>query len=196
MFDKFHEECAVMGVYGHPEAANLVYLGLYALQHRGQESCGIVSSDGRGLISHRQMGLVADVFREDVIKRLEGSSAIGHNRYSTTGQSHLKNAQPFVVEYSQGPIAISHNGNLVNAEMLRKELEDSGSIFQSTSDTEVIIHLIATSRESTLMGRIVEALSRTRGAYSLLFLTLDRMIAARDPYGFPSSRGGAVQLGT
>ena len=184
MFDKFHEECAVMGVYGHPEAANLVYLGLYALQHRGQESCGIVSSDGRGLISHRQMGLVADVFREDVIKRLEGSSAIGHNRYSTTGQSHLKNAQPFVVEYSQGPIAISHNGNLVNAEMLRKELEDSGSIFQSTSDTEVIIHLIATSKESTLMGRIVEALSRTRGAYSLLFLTLDRMIAARDPMGF------------
>jgi amidophosphoribosyltransferase len=184
VFDKFHEECAVMGVYGHPEAANMVYLGLYALQHRGQESCGIVSSDGRALISHRQMGLVADVFKEDVIKRLEGSSAIGHNRYSTTGQSHLKNAQPFVVEYSQGPIAISHNGNLVNAEVLRKELEDSGSIFQSTSDTEVIIHLIATSRESTLMGRIIEALGRTRGAYSLLFLTLDRMIAARDPMGF------------
>jgi amidophosphoribosyltransferase len=184
MFDKFHEECAVMGVYGHPEAANMVYLGLYALQHRGQESSGIVSSDGRGLISHRQMGLVADVFKEDVIKRLEGSRAIGHNRYSTTGQSHLKNAQPFVVEYSQGPIAISHNGNLVNAEILRKELEDSGSIFQSTSDTEVIIHLIATSKESTLMGRIIEALSRTRGAYSLLFLTLDRMIAARDPMGF------------
>jgi amidophosphoribosyltransferase len=184
VFDKFHEECAVMGVYGHPEAANMVYLGLYALQHRGQESCGIVSSDGRALISHRQMGLVADVFKEDVIKRLDGASAIGHNRYSTTGQSHLKNAQPFVVEYSQGPIAISHNGNLVNAEVLRKELEDFGSIFQSTSDTEVIIHLIATSRESTLMGRIIEALSRARGAYSLLFLTLDRMIAARDPMGF------------
>ena len=100
MSDKFHEECAVMGVYGHPEAANMVYLGLYALQHRGQESCGIVSSDGQGLISHRQMGLVADAFKEDVIKRLEGNSAIGHNRYSTTGQSHLKNAQPFVVEYS------------------------------------------------------------------------------------------------
>ncbi|MGB7950782.1 MAG: class II glutamine amidotransferase, partial [Candidatus Binatia bacterium] len=173
-----------MGVYGHPEAANMVYLGLYALQHRGQESCGIVSSDGKGLTSHRQMGLVADVFKEDVIKRLEGRSAIGHNRYSTTGQSHLKNAQPFVVEYSQGPIAISHNGNLVNAEILRKELEDSGSIFQSTSDTEVIVHLIATSKESTLMGRIVEALSRARGAYSLLFLTLDRMIAVRDSMGF------------
>ena len=182
--DKFHEECAVMGVYGHPEAANMVYLGLYALQHRGQESCCIVSSDGNILISHRQMGLVADVFKEDVLKRLEGASAIGHNRYSTQGQSHLKNAQPFVVEYSQGPIGISHNGNLVNGAVLREELESSGSIFQSTSDTEVIIHLIATSKEATLMGRIVEALSRVRGAYSLLFLTLDRMIAARDPLGF------------
>jgi amidophosphoribosyltransferase len=184
MFDKFKEECAVMGVYGHPEAANLVYLGLYALQHRGQESSGIVSSDGKILISHRQMGLVADIFKEDVIKRLEGSSAIGHNRYSTTGHSHLRNAQPFVVEYSQGPIAISHNGNLVNAQVLRAELEESGSIFQSTSDTEVIIHLIATSKEPSLMGRVIEALSRVRGAYSLLFLTPDRMIAARDPSGF------------
>src|SRR3970040_2973201 len=142
--DKFREECAVMGVYGHPEAANMVYLGLYALQHRGQESSGIVASDGKNLISHRQMGLVTDVFKEDVIKRLEGSSAIGHNRYSTTGQSHLKNAQPFVVEYAQGPIAISHNGNLVNAGVLREELEASGSIFQSTSATEGIIHLIDT----------------------------------------------------
>ena len=184
MFDKFKEECAVMGVYGHPEAANLVYLGLYALQHRGQESSGIVSSDGKILISHRQMGLVADVFKEDVIKRLEGSSAIGHNRYSTTGHSHLRNAQPFVVEYSQGPIAISHNGNLVNAQVLRAELEEQGSIFQSTSDTEVIIHLIATSKDPSLMGRVIEALSRVRGAYSLLFLTPDRMIAARDPSGF------------
>ena len=184
MADKFHDECAVMGVYGHPEAANMVYLGLYALQHRGQESCGIVTSDGKGLISHRQMGLVADAFKEDVIKRLEGRSAIGHNRYSTTGQSHLKNAQPFVVEYSQGPIAISHNGNLVNGQLLREELEQTGSIFQSTTDTEVVIHLIATSKEPSLMGRIVEALSRCRGAYSLLFLTLDKLIAARDPYGF------------
>ena len=202
MFDKFHEECAVMGVYGHPEAANMVYLGLYALQHRGQESSGIVSSDGKILISHRQMGLVADIFKEDVIKRLEGPSAIGHNRYSTTGQSHLRNAQPFVVEYSQGPIAIAHNGNLVNAQVLREELETSGSIFQSTSDTEVIIHLIATSRENSLMGRVIEALSRVRGAYSLLFLTPDRMIAARDPMGFRplvlgkfksgKSRGGFV----
>jgi len=193
--DKFREECAVMGVYGHPEAANMVYLGLYALQHRGQESSGIVSSDGKGLISHRQMGLVADVFKEDVIKRLEGSSAIGHNRYSTTGQSHLKNAQPFVVEYSQGPIAISHNGNLVNGTLLREELEQAGSIFQSTSDTEVIIHLIATSKESSLMGRLIEALARARGAYSLLFLTLDRMIAARDPMGFRPLVLGRFQSG-
>ena len=184
MSDKFHDECAVMGIYGHPEAANMAYLGLYALQHRGQESCGIVTSDGKGLISHRQMGLVADAFKEDVIKRLEGHNAIGHNRYSTQGQSHLKNAQPFVVEYSQGPIAIAHNGNLVNGTLLRNELEQAGSIFQSTSDTEVIIHLIATSKEPTLMGRIVEALSRCRGAYSLQFLTLDKLIAARDPYGF------------
>src|SRR3970040_898577 len=182
--DKFREECAVMGVYGHPEAANMAYLGLYALQHRGQESSGIVSSDGKGLISHRQMGLVADVFKEDVIKSLEGVSAIGHNRSSTQAQSHLKNAQPFVVEYSQGPIAIAHNGNLVNGSLLRDELEQAGSIFQSTSDTEVIVHLIATSKEISLMGRIVEALSRVRGAYSLLFITPERMITARDPYGF------------
>ena len=184
MLDRFREECAVMGVYNHPEAANMVYLGLYALQHRGQESSGIVSSNGESLISHRQMGLVADIFKEDVIKRLEGLMAIGHNRYSTTGQSHLKNVQPFVVEYAHGPIAISHNGNLVNAQTLRAELENSGSIFQSTSDTEVIIHLIATSKEATLMGRIVEALNRVRGAYSLVFLTQDRMIVARDPRGF------------
>jgi amidophosphoribosyltransferase len=195
MFDKFHEECAVMGVYGHPEAANLVYLGLYALQHRGQESSGIVSSDGKILISHRQMGLVADIYKEDVMRRLEGPSAIGHNRYSTTGQSHLRNAQPFVVEYSQGPIAISHNGNLVNAQVIREELEVSGSIFQSTSDTEVIIHLIATSKEQSLMGRIVEALSRVRGAYSLLFLTPDRMIAARDPSGFRPLVLGKLRAG-
>ncbi|MFQ5682430.1 MAG: amidophosphoribosyltransferase [Candidatus Binatia bacterium] len=195
VFDKFHDECAVMGVYGHPEAANMVYLGLYALQHRGQESSGIVSSDGKVLISHRQMGLVADIFKEDIIKRLDGFGAIGHNRYSTTGQSHLKNAQPFVVEYAYGPIAISHNGNLVNAEVLREELESCGSIFQSTSDTEVIIHLIATSKETTLMGRIVEALSRAKGSYSLLFLTVDRMIAARDPRGFRPLIVGKFQSG-
>ncbi|HWP58556.1 MAG TPA: amidophosphoribosyltransferase [Candidatus Acidoferrales bacterium] len=184
MFDKFREECGVVGIYGHPEAANLAYLGLYALQHRGQESAGIVSSDGENLIAHRQLGLVADVFSEDIIKRLKGSIAIGHNRYSTTGENHLKNAQPIVVEYAQGPMAVAHNGNLVNAQILREELEAYGSIFQSTSDTEVVIHLIATSKEKDLIGRIVDALSRVRGAYSLVFLTLDRLIAARDPMGF------------
>lgn len=202
MSDKFHDECAVVGVFGHTEAANMVYLGLYALQHRGQESSGIVSSNGEILISHRQMGLVADVFKEDVIKNLEGSSAIGHNRYSTTGQSFIKNAQPFVVEYSDGPIAVSHNGNLVNANSLRRELEESGSIFQSTSDTEVIIHLIATSRGGRLRERVIDALGKVRGSYSLVFLTRDKMIAARDPMGFrplvlgrfseESQRGGYV----
>ena len=184
MSDKFHDECAVVGVYGHTEAANLVYLGLYALQHRGQESSGIVSSNGEILISHRQMGLVADIYKEDVIKNLEGKSAIGHNRYSTTGQSFIKNAQPFVVEYADGPIAVSHNGNLVNAHGLRRELEENGSIFQSTSDTEVIIHLIATSRSTTLRDRVIDALGQVRGSYSLAFLTTDKMIAARDPMGF------------
>ena len=184
MFDKFKEECAVVGVHNHAEAANMVYLGLYALQHRGQESSGIVSSDGQALISHRQMGLVADVFDEDVIKNLRGAAAIGHNRYSTAGQSHVTNAQPFVVEYADGPIAVSHNGNLINANRLRTELEAAGSIFQSTSDTEVIVHLIATSREKTLPDRVIDALRRVQGAYSLLFLTADAMIAARDPAGF------------
>jgi amidophosphoribosyltransferase len=202
LLDKFREECGVVGVFNHPEAANLVYLGLYALQHRGQESAGIVSSDGNGLISHRQMGLVADVFNEEIIKRLKGKLAIGHNRYSTSGESHLKNVQPIVVEYAHGPMAIAHNGNLVNAQLLRDELEGSGSIFQSTSDTEVVVHLIATSKEKSLMGRIVEALSRVRGAYSMVFLTLDLMIAVRDPMGFrplvigrfkaPKNRGAYV----
>ncbi len=184
MFDKFHEECAVVGVHGHPEAANMVYLGLYALQHRGQESSGIVSSDGEVLISHRQMGLVADIFKEDIIKNLRGASAIGHNRYSTSGHTDLKNAQPFVVEYADGPIAVSHNGNLINANQLRQQLEESGSIFQSTSDTEVIVHLIATSKEKTLTDRVIDALHRVKGSYSLVFLTTHTMIAARDPLGF------------
>ncbi len=184
MFDKFHEECAVVGIYNHGEAANMVYLGLYALQHRGQESSGIVSSDGEALTSHRQMGLVADIFKEDIIKNLQGTSAIGHNRYSTSGQTDIKNAQPFVVEYAAGPIAVSHNGNLINANQLREDLEAAGSIFQSTSDTEVIIHLIATSREKTLTDRVIDALHRVKGSYSLVFLTTDMMIAARDPVGF------------
>jgi amidophosphoribosyltransferase len=184
MVDKFHEECGVVGVYGHEEASTLAYLSLYALQHRGQESAGIVASNGDALIAHRGMGLVADIFDHDILSRLEGRLAIGHNRYSTAGSTVLKNCQPFVVEWAQGALAIAHNGNLVNAEQLRDKLERRGSIFQSTSDTEVIIHLIAASTGTTLLERIVDALSQVRGAYSLVFMTEDRVIAARDPHGF------------
>jgi amidophosphoribosyltransferase len=183
-FDEFHEECGVFGVYGHPEAANLVYLGLYGLQHRGQESAGIVSSNGKTLISHRGMGLVADIFNSEVIQRLEGTLAIGHNRYSTTGSTTLKNCQPLVVEYARGGLAVAHNGNLVNFAELRETLERSGAIFQSSSDSEVIIHLVAASRATNLTDGVVDALSQIRGAYSLLFLTERQMIAARDPHGF------------
>ena len=181
----FREKCGVVGVFGHPEAANLVYLGLCALQHRGQEAAGIVSSEGQVLVSHRGLGLVADIFPEAIIRRLRGQAAIGHNRYSTTGGSqHLKNAQPLVVEYGRGGLALAHNGNLVNAERLRAELEARGSIFQSTVDTEVIIHLIAVASADTLEDRVVEALRQVHGAYSLVFLAPDKLIAVRDPYGF------------
>ncbi len=182
--DGFHEECGVFGVYGHPEAANLVYLGLYALQHRGQESAGIVSSNGKSLISHRGMGLVADIFNTEVINRLEGTAAIGHNRYSTTGSTNLKNCQPLVVEYARGGLALAHNGNLVNFQELREQLEASGSIFQSSSDSELIIHLIAAGHAPDLPGRVVEALTQVRGAYSLVVLTEHALIAVRDPHGF------------
>jgi amidophosphoribosyltransferase len=185
MLDRFREECGVVGVFGHPEAANLVYLGLYALQHRGQEGAGIVATNGEALIAHRGIGHVAEIFSKDIIRRLEGQSAIGHNRYSTQGQKTvLKNIQPLVVEYVLGALAVAHNGNLVNAELLRDRLERQGSIFHSTVDTEVIIHLIAGSREPTLLGRLIEALAQVKGAYSLVFLTEDRLIAARDPHGF------------
>src|SRR6185369_7112377 len=184
MVDKFHEECGVVGVYGHDEASTLVYLSLYALQHRGQESAGIVASNGDALIAHRGMGLVADIFDHDMLARLEGRLAIGHNRYSTTGSTVLKNCQPFVVEWAQGALAIAHNGNLVNAEELREKLEKRGSIFQSNVDSEVIVHLIAASQQPTLIDRIIDALAQVRGAYSLVFLSEDRIIAARDPGGF------------
>jgi len=182
--DGFHEECGVFGVYGHPEAANLVYLGLYALQHRGQESAGIVSSNGKSLISHRGMGLVADIFNTEVLGCLEGTAAIGHNRYSTTGSTTLKNCQPLVVEYARGGLAFAHNGNLVNFEELRARLEASGSIFQSSSDSELVIHLIAGSHAPDLPGRVADALSQVRGAYSLVLLTESGLIAVRDPHGF------------
>ncbi len=176
--------CGIVGVYNHPEAAKIAYLGLYALQHRGQESAGIVTNDGTRLYSQREMGHVADIFSEESFKKLPGSSAIGHVRYSTAGSSELKNCQPFIVDYARGGIAIAHNGNLVNAVTLRSEFEAHGSIFQSTMDTEVIIHLIASSKQSSLIDRISYALGEVKGAYSLLFLTETRLIAARDPHGF------------
>jgi amidophosphoribosyltransferase len=176
--------CGIFGIYHHPEASNLTYLGLYALQHRGQESAGIVSSDGLNLYHHRQMGLVYETFTKEILKGLYGKSAIGHVRYSTAGSSELKNAQPFVVDYYKGSLAIAHNGNLTNAPLIRSKLESSGSIFQSNMDTEVIVHLIARSKEKTFVERTVQALHQVNGAYSLLFLTEKELLAARDPFGF------------
>jgi len=183
--DRFHDECGVFGVYGHTEAANLTYLGLYGLQHRGQESAGIASSDGCRIYSHKGMGLVADVFDNDSIKNLPGTSAIGHVRYSTAGESHIKNAQPFVVEYARGGIAVAHNGNIVNSFVIRAEFEAHGSIFQSGMDTETIVHLISSCKERKLIDRITYALGKLKGAFSLVFLTdQGTMVAARDPSGF------------
>ena len=176
--------CGIFGIYNHLEASNLAYLGLYALQHRGQESAGIVSSDNRQLHHYRQMGLVSEVFTQDILKRLPGKSAIGHVRYSTAGSSELKNAQPFSVDYYKGSLAIAHNGNLTNAFLIKSELESRGSIFQSNMDTEVIVHLIARSKEKSFVERTVHALKQVEGAYSLLILTEKEMVAARDPLGF------------
>lgn len=184
VFDKFHEECGVFGIYGHADAANLTYLGLYALQHRGQESAGIVSTDGKKLFSEKSMGLVADIFTEERIKKLPGHAAIGHNRYSTTGDSISINIQPILVNFAMGGLAIAHNGNLVNAGILKAELEAYGSIFQSTMDSEVVIHLIAQSRLPNLHERIVDALQHVQGSYSLLLLAEDELIGVRDPHGF------------
>jgi len=176
--------CGIFGIYNHAEASNLAYLGLYALQHRGQESAGIVSSDNRQLYHYRQMGLVSEVFTKDILKRLSGRSSIGHVRYSTAGSSELKNAQPFVVDYHKGSLAIAHNGNLTNASLIKSELESRGSIFQSNMDTEVIVHLIARYKEKTIVERTVHALKQVEGAYSLLILTEKEMVVARDPFGF------------
>jgi amidophosphoribosyltransferase len=176
--------CGIFGIYNHLEASNLAYLGLYALQHRGQESAGIVSSDNRQLHHYRQMGLVSEVFTQDILKRLPGKSAIGHVRYSTAGSSELKNSQPFSVDYYKGSLAIAHNGNLTNAFLIKSELESRGSIFQSNMDTEVIVHLMARSKEKSFVERTVHALKQVEGAYSLLILTENEMVAARDPFGF------------
>jgi len=183
-FDKFREECGVVAIHAHPEAEKLAYLGLHALQHRGQESAGIVSSDGEHLRSHRAMGLVADIFTEDVLRPLRGILAIGHTRYSTAGDSALLNAQPILVQSNKGAIAIAHNGNLVNAAAIRAKLEGQGSIFQTNSDTEVLVHLIALSRELTLPDAIADALRRVEGAFSLVVISRDRIFAVRDPRGF------------
>jgi amidophosphoribosyltransferase len=175
--------CGVFGIYGHPEAANMTYLGLHALQHRGQESAGIVTTDGESVYAHRAMGHVQDIFTQDQLGRLPGRTAIGHVRYSTAGGSHIKNAQPIAVDYARGSLAVCHNGNLTNAEELRAELEARGSIFQSDSDTEVFVHLVAASHEVAVEDRIAYALARVKGAYSLLFMTEDAIIAVRDPMG-------------
>lgn len=191
MFDKFHEECGIVGVYGHREAANLTYLGLYALQHRGQEASGILSSDGAKFYQEKGVGLVSDIYTKDRLKRLHGHMAIGHNRYSTSGkEADIKNTQPLTVNYALGTLGVAHNGNLTNASFLRDELEAYGAIFQSTTDTEVIVHLMAHSKEKTLLQRVVEALSLVKGAFSLVFLSEKELIGARDPYGFrPLSLG-------
>jgi amidophosphoribosyltransferase len=185
MFDKLHEECGVFGVLGRADAANLVYLGLYALQHRGQESAGIssVTADGR-IVSEKEMGYVADVFTAERIARLPGDTAVGHVRYSTAGGSMLCNAQPIYAHTSKGPIAVAHNGNLVNGVALRKRLEAEGAIFNSTADSEVIVHLIARSRAADVEGAFLDALSQLEGAYAMALLTPGRIFAARDPHGF------------
>jgi amidophosphoribosyltransferase len=182
--DKLHEECGVAAIYGHPEASKLAYLSLYALQHRGQESAGIASSNGERLELHKAMGLVSDIFNADALARVPGSLAIGHTRYSTTGDSALLNAQPIRVECSKGQIALAHNGNITNAHEIRSHLEQLGSIFQTTSDTEVVVHLIARSKEQTLESAMSDSLRRIEGAFSLVMLTPDRIFAARDPRGF------------
>ena len=184
MLDKFHDECGVVGVYGHLDAANLAYLGLYALQHRGQESAGIVASNNGSMHLEVGMGLVADVFSDSRLKKLPGNIAIGHNRYSTTGSSRIKNAQPCLIEYAGGTMAMGHNGNLVNASEIREELGAAGAIFQSTNDSEVIVHLMAQSRRNLFVDRAVAALSQVKGAYSIVLMSENELIAARDPQGF------------
>ena len=182
--DKFHDECGLFGIWNHAEAANLTYLGLYALQHRGQESAGIAATDGDSFHVEKAMGWVADVFSPERLRRLPGHRAIGHVRYSTAGSSNLRNAQPITAKTARGPIAIAHNGNLTNAEALRREMVREGAIFQSNSDTEVILHLLARAPQAPLEEQIRHALRKVQGAYSLLILTRDAMYAIRDPNGF------------
>jgi amidophosphoribosyltransferase len=184
MFDKFKDECGVFGIFGHPEAANMTYLGLYALQHRGQESAGIAASDAQQVRISREMGYVADIFDGETLSKLPGPLAIGHVRYSTAGESKLLNAQPILIDCAHGQIALCHNGNIVNARELRDDLVQQGSIFQSNSDTEVILHLYARSKARSVEAAIVESVAQVQGAFSLVMLTKDRLIAVRDPHGF------------
>lgn len=176
--------CGIVGVFNHPEAATLAYLGLYALQHRGQESAGIVTADEGKIYAHRSMGLVADIFKQEELDRLKGNAAIGHVRYSTHGGSQVINSQPFIINYARGALAVAHNGNIVNADEIRADLEKKGAIFQSTMDTEVIVHLIARSKKKTAKERLIETLNHLQGAFSLTFLTETKLIVARDPSGF------------
>jgi amidophosphoribosyltransferase len=182
--DGFRDECGVFGIFGDTEAANLTYLGLHALQHRGQEGAGIASSDGKLIRAYRGRGLVGEVFGGEELANLLGHMAIGHVRYSTAGEGSLRNVQPFVVRYRDGQLGVAHNGNLVNAQMLREELEDQGSIFATSSDTEVILHLVAGSGQGTFINRLVDGLMRVEGAYSLVLMTERTMVAVRDPWGF------------
>ena len=184
MLDKFKDECGVFGIFGHPEAANLTYLGLYALQHRGQESAGIVTADGERMRASRAMGHVADAFDESALQALPGHLAIGHTRYSTAGESRINNAQPFLIDCAHGQIAVAHNGNLVNARELRDDLVRAGAIFQTSSDTEVLLHLYARSKAPAVEEALIESVTQIRGAFSLVLLTKDRLIAVRDPNGF------------
>src|SRR6266702_1778948 len=193
--DKLHEECGVVAVYGHPESAKLCYLGLHALQHRGQESAGIAASNGSRMTVYKSMGLVADIFSEAVLQKLPGYHASGHTRYSTAGDSALLNAQPIQVDCNKGQIAIAHNGNIVNAAELRKRFELAGSIFQTSSDTEIVLHLIAQSHESTMPDAIADALRRIEGAFSFVLATNDQIFAARDPRGFRPLAMGRIHDG-
>jgi amidophosphoribosyltransferase len=192
--DKLHEECGVAAIYGHPEASKLAYLSLYALQHRGQESAGVSSSDGTQIYTKKAMGHVADIFTNKVISELPGPLAIGHTRYSTSGDTVERNAQPFSVHCNKGRIAVAHNGNITNASELRRSLEGQGAIFQASSDTEVILHLVAHSREKTMAAALRDALLQLEGAFSLVFLAEDRIIVARDPRGFRPLAMGKLEI--
>ncbi|MCK5146625.1 amidophosphoribosyltransferase [bacterium] len=184
MCDKPKEYCGIIGIFNHPEAAEMAYLGLYTLQHRGQEGAGIISSDGKRVYRHVGMGLVNDVFSSPkIIQKLKGNMAIGHNRYSTTGSNDISNVQPLLVNIQDGPLALGHNGNLVNSGSIRQMLQDEGALFQSTTDSELIVHLIARSKKDNIIDKIKDALTQIRGAFSLTIMTKDQLIVARDPNG-------------